>query len=146
MRSTFAAELLSGGDAVDQGLLLSQLMHELAHGPMTAVEARNQRLTGGYKIPQVLYLDAMSVFAAVTAVFIKTPAEKSLLCHIQFLRELLDHGVLAAIVWLDTRDMWSDGLTKGAVQRDALLSLLDGYCTLKHEPKIWRPKVLSVRE
>ena len=52
---------------------------------------------------------------------------------------------LEAIVWLDTRDMWSDGLTKGAVQRDALLRLLDGYCTLKHEPKIWRAKVLSVR-
>ena len=54
----------------------------------------------------------MSVFAAVTAVFIKTLAEKSLPCHIQFLRELLDDGVLAAIVWLDTRGMWSDGLTK----------------------------------
>ena len=53
----------------------------------------------------------MSVSAAVTAVFIKTPAEKSLLCHVQFLRELLDHGVLAAIVWLDTRDMLADGLT-----------------------------------
>ena len=111
---------------------------------MSATEARNQRLSGGYKIPQVLYLDAMSVFAAVTAVFIKTPAEKSLLCHIQFLRELLDHGVLAAIVWLDTRDMWADGLTKGAVQREALLRLLDGMCVMMHEPKIWRPKVLSV--
>ena len=110
-RSTFAAELLSGGDAVDQGMLLSQLMHELASGPITATEARELRLKGGYKIPQILYVDAMSVFAAVTAVFIKTPAEKSLLCHAQFLRELLDHGVLAAIVWLDTRDMLSDGLT-----------------------------------
>ena len=79
VRSTFAAELLSGGDAVDQGLLLSQLMHELAHGPMTAVEARNQRLTGGYKIPQVSYLDAMSVFAAMTAVFVK-PLQKSHCC------------------------------------------------------------------
>ena len=64
-RSTFSAELLSGGDAVDQGMLMSQLMHELAHGPMTATEARDQRLNGGYKNPQVLYLDAMSVFAAV---------------------------------------------------------------------------------
>ena len=144
-RSTFAAELLSGGDAVDQGLLLSQLLHEITHGPLTAAEARNQRLSGGYKIPQVLYLDAMSVYAAVTAVFIKTPAEKSLLCHIQFLRELLDHGDLAGIVWLDTRDMWADGLTKGAAQRDALLRLLDGICKMMHEPKIWRPKVLSVR-
>ena len=90
-RSTFAAELLSGGDAFDQGQLLSQLAHELAHGPMTAVEARHQRLTGGYKNPQVLYLDAMSVFAAATAVLIKTPAEKSLLWHAQVLRELLDN-------------------------------------------------------
>ena len=120
-------------------------MHELAHGPMTVAEAREQRLTGGYNIPQVLYLDAMSVFAAVTAVFIKTPAEKSLLCHIQFLRELLDNGVLAAIVWLDTRGMWSDGLTKGAVQRDALIRLLDGRCTMMHEPKIWRANVLADR-
>jgi len=144
-RSTFSAELLSGGDSVDQGLLMSQLMHEMVHGPLTATEARELRLTGGFKIPMVLYIDAMSVFAAVTAVFIKTPAEKSLLCHVQFLRELLDHGVLAAIVWLDTRDMWSDGLTKGAVQRDALLRLMEGICAMKHEPKIWRPKVLSVR-
>ena len=145
-RSTFAAELLSGGDAVDQGPLLSQRLHELTHGPMSAAEAWNQRLTGGCEIPQVLYLDAMSVFAAVTAVFIKIPAEKSLLCHVQFLRELLDHGVMAAIVWLDIRDMWADGLTKGAVQRDALLRLLDGFCTMMHEPKIWRPKVLSINQ
>ena len=91
-----------------------------------------------------LYVDAKSVYAAVTATFLKTPAEKSLLCHIQFLRELLDHGVLAGIVRLDIRDMWADGLTKGAVQRDALIRLLDGFCTMMHEPKIWRPKVLSV--
>ena len=78
-RSTLAAELLSGGDAGDQGMLLSQLLHELACGPVTATEARELRLNGGYKIPQALYVDAMSVFAAVTAVFIKTPAETSLL-------------------------------------------------------------------
>ena len=74
----------------------------------------------------------MSVFAAVSAVFIKTPAEKSLLCHVQFLRELLDYGVLAAIVWLDTRDMLSDGLTKGSVSRDALLSVLDGIMRIQY--------------
>jgi len=121
-RNTFAAELLSGGDAVDQGMLLSQLLTETTHGQMSATEARNQRLSGGYEVPQVLYLDAMSVFAVVTVVFIKALMEKSLLCHIQFLRDLLDHSVLAAIVWLDTRDMWADGLTKGAVQRDVYVS------------------------
>ena len=63
----------------------------------------------------VLYVDAMSVFAAVTATFVKTPAEKSLLSHVQFLRVVLDNGCLRYMAWLDTRDMTSDGLTKGAV-------------------------------
>ena len=54
----------------------------------------------------------MSVYAAITATFVKTPAEKSLLCHVQFIRELLNHGSLKALGWLDTRDMISDGLPK----------------------------------
>ena len=87
----------------------------------------------------------MSVFAAVTAVFVKTPAEKSLLCHVQFLRELLDYGVLAAVVWLDARDMCSDGLTTGAVHRDALLRILEGGQAIRHEPKVWRPKTVLKR-
>ena len=75
-------------------------------------------MSGGYS-PISLYVDAKSVFAVVTATFAKTPAEKSLLCHVQYLRELLDKDVLQQIVWIDTRDMYADGLTKGAVQRTA---------------------------
>ena len=131
---------------MDQVLLLSQLLHEISYGAVTGTEARQQRITGTFQIPQVLYIDAISVFAAVTAVFIKTPAEKSLLCHVQFFRELLDYGVLAANVWMDTRDMHADGLTKGAVPRDALLKLLDGVYRLSQEPRIWRPTVLLDRD
>ena len=141
-RSTFAAELLSAGDAIDHGLLLSQMLLEIPRGPKSAAEAREQRSRGQFEVPLVLYIDAMSVFAAVTATFIKTPAEKSLLCHVQFLREMLDDGVIAAIVWLDTRDMTGDGMTKGAVSRDALLHLMDGYVKQVHAAKIWAPKVL----
>ena len=78
--------------------------------------------------------------------FSRPLAEKSLLCHVQFLRELLDHGVLAVIVWLDTRDMCSDGLTKGAVPRDALIKIRSGIFNLQHEPKVRRPKVLSLED
>ena len=84
-RSTFSAELLAAGDAVDQGILVSHLLYELEHGPMDAKQARDRRMDGGY-IPTALYVDAKSVFAAVTATFIKQPAEKSLLCHAQYLR------------------------------------------------------------
>jgi hypothetical protein len=34
-RSTFSAELLSAGDAIDQGVLVSHLLFELEHGPLT---------------------------------------------------------------------------------------------------------------
>ena len=81
-RSTFSAELLAAGDAADHGILLSHMIHELEHGPMTALAAREKRMEGGY-IPIGLFVDAKSVYAAVTATFIKQPAEKSLLCHVQ---------------------------------------------------------------
>ena len=51
-----------------------------------------------------------------------------------------------AIVWLDTRDMMSDGLTKGAVSRDALMKILDGVYRLEHEPKAWKPRVRALSQ
>ena len=92
-RSTFSAELLAAGDAFDQGLLTSHLIYEIEFGPLTSKAARDHRMEGGY-IPISLYVDAKSVLAGLTATFLKTLAEKSLLCHVQYLRELLDKGVL----------------------------------------------------
>eukprot|EP00974_Lingulodinium_polyedra_P093343 9040870-Lingulodinium_polyedra.AAC.1 len=71
---------------------------------MDAHEARQRRMNGGY-IPTALYLDAKSVFAAVTAAFINQPAEKSLLCRVQYVRELLDKHMLHDLFWIDTRDV-----------------------------------------
>ena len=50
--------------------------------------------------------------------------------------------MLAAIVWLGTRDMYSAGLTKGAVSRETLFEVLESRCQLKHEPKAWAPKAV----
>ena len=60
-RSTFAAELLSAGDAVDQGLLLVQQMHEMLVGPISASAARDRPIDGGFIVPLILFVDAMSV-------------------------------------------------------------------------------------
>ena len=79
----------------------------------------------------------MSVYAAVTATFIKIPAEKSLLSHIQHTRELLDTKILEALVWLGTRDMLTDGLTKGSVDRDALHACMNGIWLLRHSAHSW---------
>ena len=136
-RSTFSAELLSAGDAIDQGMLTSHMLYELEHGPISMQEARNKRMQGGY-VPTALYLDAKSVYAAIIATFIKPPAEKSLLCHIQYIRELLDKGIIQYLFWIDTRDMTADGLTKGAVDRNTLHALMDGVQTLQHGFGKWR--------
>ena len=138
-RSTFAAELLSAGDAVDQGILVAQMLREVETGPMTAEVARACRENEGF-VPMALYVDAKSVYAAVTASTVKIPADKSLFVHVQYLRELLDHRVLSSIVWLDTRDMTADGLTKGAVSRDLLHELMSGRMLVQHESEAWSAK------
>ena len=102
-------------------------------------EARNKRMHGGY-IPTALYFDAKSVYAAIIATFIKPPAEKSLLCHIRYIRELLDKGIIQFLFWIDTRDMTADGLTKGSVDRNTLHALMDGVQELQHEFAQWKSK------
>ena len=69
--------------------------------------------------------------------------DKSLLCHVQYIRELLDKQVLHHLYWIDTRDMYSDGLTKGSVERQQLHSLMDGWCEFKHDYEHWKPKKSS---
>ena len=44
------------------------------------------------------------------------------------------------LAWFDTRDMCADGLTKGAVERTAIHSIMDGDMKLSHEPKVWTSK------
>ena len=73
-------------DAVDKGILLAQMLHEINTGDCTIESARTQRDNGGYSIPMIIYIDAMSVFAAVTASFIKIPADNGMLSHVQYLR------------------------------------------------------------
>ena len=136
-RSTFSAELLGGCDSFDLGLLIMFILNEIVSGVPSKADARTLREHGGFAVPAVLCIDALSVYAAVTATYIKPPAEKGLLAHVQYLRELLDHHVLEALMWLDTRDMTADGLTKGAVERDALHLLMAGSLEIKQTPKVW---------
>jgi hypothetical protein len=140
-RSTFSAELHSACDSADLGILLLLMLHEINVGAVSKAQARTLRENGGYSLPMVIQIDALSVFAAITATYIKAPAEKGLLSHVQFVRELLDSHVLTVLSWIDTRDMIADGLTKGSVDRQALHTLMDGVISYSHEPKCWSSKV-----
>ena len=121
-------------------MLLRQICHELERGPLDADSARALRegkLASSVCIQ--IALDAMSVFAAVTATHIKIPAEKSLLSHVQYVRELLDRSIIHSLLWFDTRDMGADGMTKGSVDRKAITSIMSGSNLQEHPFRVWRP-------
>ena len=136
-RSTFAAELFGATDTADTMLVVVLALHEVETGTITIEQARRLREYGPYCCQTILCVDAMSVFAAITAQNVKAPAERSLISHVQWLRELLDHKVLSSIAWFDTRDMHGDGLTKGKVLRDLLHELMSGSFPLRHPLTTW---------
>ena len=70
VRATFSSELMGACDTCDKGILLSQMLHAISSGDCSIEGARQRRENGGYQVPLVLYIDAMSVFAAVTASFV----------------------------------------------------------------------------
>ena len=78
------AELLSGGDAVDRGIILSQMMHEICSGCTSVVVARQMREHGGYFITMAPYVGAQSVYVAITLTYMKIPVENGVLSHIQY--------------------------------------------------------------
>jgi hypothetical protein len=140
-RSTFGAELFAACDAVDLAMLIASLLHQVDYGSMTPAAARQCRERNGWKVEIDLAVDAYSVYAAVTASQVKAPAEKALLSHVQYLRELLDRKICTHLVWLDTRDMVTDGLTKGSVDRSAIDLLMSGTYQWTHKAEFWHTKL-----
>ena len=105
-RSTWSSELFSLCDAADHGLLLRQIGHEFCHGPLSAQSARMLREGDlASRVAIDIIVDALSVWSSITAAHIKIPAEKSLLSHVQYVRELVDRRVIRYLGWCDTRDM-----------------------------------------
>ena len=137
-RSTFAAELFSACDGADHSILVAMTLHEIERGCSGAAEGRRIRDEGGLAFQVWLCIDAMSVLAAVSAEAVRAPTEKSLMNHVCWLRELADRGLLTGLAWVDTRDMLSDGLTKGSVARSLIDSALEGRWSLKHAAKTWQ--------
>ena len=66
---------------------------------------------------------------------------------VNYIRELLDYGVLDAFAWTDTRDMLADGMTKGAIDRKDLHEVMAGNICILHDTiRLWRPSTRQVLE
>ena len=137
-RSTFSAGLLGACDPFDLGFRTLHTLNEITHGVPPTLDMRALRKKGGFVVPAVSCMNSLSVFAAASAACIKPPTEKGLLAHLQYPRELLDLHVLHALMWMDTRDMTADALTKETVERLASHLLMTGELEIKHEPKVWK--------
>ena len=132
-RSTFSSETLAAVAAADYLIPLTLTLQEVVYGPVSAFEARRLREEGGFQFKSMLVVDAMSLFAAVSAAQVKVPAERSLAGHLFWLRELLDRKVINTLRWCDTRDMTADCHTKGSIARQTILELMLGDFTFKHK-------------
>ena len=121
VRSTYAAELLSLIDAVGQGNLIASCLDEVIVGARSALELLDRHRQGLRSIQHDAGIDAKAVFDGITAVQPRTPADKPLFLHALAMREYLEAGWVDRLYWFDTLAMLADGLTKGAVDREALV-------------------------
>ena len=67
-------------------------------------------------------MDAKGVFDSVIAGPVQTPTDKQLLLHALVFREHLEDGAVDRLYWFGTRAMFADGMNKGSVDREALVT------------------------
>ena len=133
-RSTLSAELFAALDAVNAAMKLNLVITELYWGPTSAAKLGAAQEAGELPVGLHLCLDARSVVEAVASSGPAKASEAHLTIHLLKLREWLHRRIIAAVWWVDTRDMCSDGLTKGKIPRDAITALAEqGVWKLVHE-------------
>ena len=69
VRATFSAELMGACEAVDKGILLSQMLHEIYTGDCTVAGARQRRDHGGYNVPMILLHRCHECFCGRNSIF-----------------------------------------------------------------------------
>jgi len=139
VRSSYGAEMIAVSHGYDDAFPTLITLVELKHGVLKPEELKRYREEGGMKLRVTMTTDAESVYKSLTSRDLKTPAEKTLLGHVVWIRELLQLSLIEAIQWCDTRDMTADGHTKGCIERTLLLELMRGIQSFKHPVKRYSP-------
>ena len=84
-------------------------------------DMKELRMNGNFTVQMLVNIDAKSVFEGIRATVARLPSEQSLVGHLLWVREMLQLGVCKCLRWVDTRDMAADGMTKGSIDREALI-------------------------
>eukprot|EP00973_Karenia_brevis_P076024 10560740-Karenia_brevis.AAC.1 len=69
------------------------------------------------------FIDANAVYDSLVSEVIKMPVEKTSYTQLLAVRDAIERGWIRRLSWMDTNDMLSDGLTKGTIDREALLQI-----------------------
>ncbi|CAK0813698.1 unnamed protein product, partial [Prorocentrum cordatum] len=123
VRSTYAAELMALLDALGTGTLMNVALTEISEGVCTANQMRVRQEAGDLVLKMIAAIDAEAVFDAVSAATIKVTTDKRMFVPTLAVREQIDRLQLSQLSWIDTVDMLADGLTKGELDRAALVKL-----------------------
>jgi hypothetical protein len=136
VRSTFAAELNSAADALEDGKLLALAITEIAEPSLSALHLQSRLVSGTLAVKLHLFTDCRSIFDALKLEDLRVPSEASLFALLLIIKQLMTCGLLSRLYWVDTRDMLADGLNKGAISRVALMHSSKAACwSLQHTAK-----------
>jgi len=110
-------------DACGAGSKVLLCLEESTTGPQSAGELAKKQDDAGLSLTMEANANAKSVFDVVVNVRAARAFEEYMLIHILKLRERIKLHALKKLWWCDTRDMVTDDLTKGSVDRSAILAL-----------------------
>ena len=109
-------------DAVQVGSLINLVLTELYSETTIAVtDLAKMQESGKLLLPLEVCVDAKSVYDALASDPIRVPTEKSLYIHLLAMSDLIRRGVLTKVWWIDTKDVASDALTKGSIDREVVM-------------------------
>jgi hypothetical protein len=130
-RSTFAAELNAAVDTLDVAKIVQLTLEEILNPSSmeTIAKAAND---GQLLLPLELCIDAKAVYDALAKAEFSMPSEATLIPHLHSVRDDLAMKRITKLWWIDTRDMVADGLNKGGLPRDPILTMCEeGHWTLR---------------
>ena len=121
---------------LSQQKLIAMFFTEVLCGSQSGDMLRQRLLAGDFPIHVEAAIDAKNVFDSVVSADVKIPTEQSLIAILLSIREQMATGLMKQLWWVETTDMVSDALTKGAAAREAILLLMaTGNWTLSHPSK-----------
>ena len=139
IRSSYSSELLSSAHGYEDAYPTIVTLHELTYGVLSPTELKQLREKGGLRIEVTLTIDAESVYKSLTSKDLHIPTEKTLIGQVAWLREVLSLNLIHKVCWCDTRDMTADGHTKGTIDRQLLLQLMNGNQKFNYDVKYYTP-------